>query len=76
MALMFNSLLTEIDIDPVDVRLLRHETHKDRGTTPYTRWRDDLAAFERYQGSQATPNRSKFQGRYWAKVVTENRDNL
>jgi hypothetical protein len=69
MGLRFNMLLDDARIKPADVRLLRHETQIRRGVTPYLLWRDDPAAFERYQGTQHTKNLAKLKGRYWAGFV-------
>lgn len=71
MPLKFNALLRDEGIDPADVRLLRHQTGKVRGRTPYVLWRDDPAAFERYQSTQdsAPRERSRFRARYWASFV-------
>jgi len=57
--LKFNALLRDEGIDPADVRLLRHQTGKVRGRTPYVLWRDDPAAFERYQSTQDSALREK-----------------
>jgi hypothetical protein len=69
MSLRFNSLLVDEGIDPAEVRLLRHETRKVPGRTPYTIWRDDPAAFDEYQTVQNTFQRSRLEGRYWASFV-------
>lgn len=71
MSLRFNALLKDVGIDPAEVRLLRHQTGKVRGKTPYTLWRDDLAAFERYQTVQngAPREQAKLRARYWASFV-------
>ncbi len=71
MALRFNMLLQDAGIDLSDVRLLRHQTDKVIGRTPYSLWRDDPDAFERYQSTQSgTPRqRARFNGRYWASFV-------
>lgn len=69
MPLRFNMLLRDEGIDPSDVRLLRHQTKKGPGRTPYTLWRDDPAGFEKYQSIQHTERRSHFNGRYWASFV-------
>lgn len=69
MPLTFNQLLRSEGIDPGDVRLLRHQTDKVRGRTPYTLWRDDPGAFERYQNTQDSNQRAHFRGRYWASFV-------
>ncbi len=52
MPLMFNMLLEDAGISPSDVRLLRHQTGKVPGRSPYTLWRDDVTAFEQYQSTQ------------------------
>lgn len=69
MGLRFNMLLNDAGIDPATVRLLRHQTNKFAGRTPYTLWRDDLAGFERYQSTQDSTKRGYFSGRYWASFV-------
>lgn len=69
MALTFNLLLRDAGIDPDDVRLLRHETRKHRGRTPYSIWRRDPALLERYQSTQERTGRSYFASRYWAAFV-------
>ena len=71
MALRFNMLLLDVGIAPSEVRLLRHQTGKVIGRTPYSLWRDDPDAFERYQSTQdSTPRqRARFNGRYWASFV-------
>jgi hypothetical protein len=69
MPLTFNMLLHSEGIDPAEVRLLRHQTGKVRGRTPYSLWCDDVPAFERYQSVQDTRQRSHFRGRYWASFV-------
>ena len=65
-------LLREEGIEPADVRLLRHQTDKVRGRTPYTLWRDDLPSFEHYQSMQspASHQRTRFQAPYWASFVS------
>ena len=72
MAIRFNALLADEGIDPATVRLLRHQTGKVRGRTPYSLWRDDLEGFERYQSTQdsAPRERAKFVGPYWASFVS------
>jgi hypothetical protein len=71
MSLRFNMLLADEGIDPSEVRLLRHQTDKVVGRTPYSLWRDDVAAFERYQSTQDSEprQRARFKGRYWASFV-------
>jgi hypothetical protein len=61
MAILFNSVLTQIGIDPANVILLRHQDQRAaRGRTPYELWRDNPVAFEQYQSLQSIPNRPKF----------------
>jgi hypothetical protein len=67
--LTFNLLLQQAGIDPSETRLLRHETKKHRGRTPYSLWRDGLERFERYQDTQLTHRRSYFTGKHWASFV-------
>jgi hypothetical protein len=64
-------LLADEGISPSDVRLLRHQTVRALGRTPYSLWRDDVDAFESYQSTQdSTPKqRSRFRARYWASFV-------
>lgn len=71
MALRFNMLLADEGITPSDVRLLRHQTGKVPGRTPYSLWRDDPVAFERYQSLQdgSPTQRPRFSARYWASFV-------
>jgi hypothetical protein len=71
MSLRFNMLLADEGIDPSEVRLLRHQTDKVVGRTPYSLWRDDVAAFECYQSTQDSEprQRARFKGRYWASFV-------
>jgi hypothetical protein len=70
MPLQFNSLLAQVGIEPVAVRLLRHQDPRSRkGRTPYELWRDDRPAFETYQGIQSFDNRAKLRGDYWASFV-------
>lgn len=69
MGLIFNSILDGWGIDPCDVRLLRHQTIKYAGRTPYTLWRDALPGFLTYQSIQSVQNRSRLAARYWASFV-------
>lgn len=69
MAILFNMLLDGADIDPADVRLLRHKDGRAApGRTPYDLWRDDRPAFERYQSVQSG-KRALFQSPLWAIFV-------
>jgi hypothetical protein len=72
MPAMFNSILAQENIEPSQVRLLRHQDNRP-GTllTPYKLWRDNRPAFEDYQRVQAVTNRSKFRFPYWASFVAD-----
>jgi hypothetical protein len=67
--LRFNQLLIDENIDPAQVRLLRHQTGKVAGRTPYTLWRDEPEAFDRYQTTQDSAQRARFAGSYWASFI-------
>ncbi|MCS6920419.1 MAG: GIY-YIG nuclease family protein [Elioraea sp.] len=71
MTLRFNMLLAAEGIAPADVRLLRHQKVETRVRTPYSLWRDDPAAFERYQSMQhaSARRRAIFAAPYWASFV-------
>lgn len=69
MPLRFNMLLEGSGIAPYEVRLLRHQTGKVPGRTPYSLWRDDPDGFERYQSTQDPAQRSRFAAPYWASFV-------
>ena len=70
MPIMFNTVLREVELEPAQVRLIRHkDTSAARGRSPYELWRDDLSAFERYQSLQNIKNRKKFSAPYWAVFI-------
>ena len=70
MPLLFNTLLHDAGLPPNQVRLLRHQTGKSRGRTPYTLWRDDRIAFEQFQSYQlGGDRRAYFAAPYWASFV-------
>lgn len=69
MGMTFNSILDDYGLDPRDVRLLRHQTIKYAGRTPYTLWRDNHDGFLLYQSIQSVKNRSRLSSRYWASFV-------
>jgi hypothetical protein len=71
MPLTFNLLLQSEGIDPADVRLLRHQTVRAIGRTPYSLWRDQPEQFERYQSTQDPLKRNEFDYPYWASFVVE-----
>lgn len=70
MPFRFNTLLEDAGVAPSEVRLLRHQTGKIRGRTPYSLWRDDRQGFERYQSYQrGGVRRAYFAAPYWASFV-------
>jgi hypothetical protein len=70
MPFLFNTLLEDAGLAPSQVRLLRHQTGKVRGRTPYSLWRDDRTGFERYQSYQlGGDRRAYFAAPYWASFV-------
>lgn len=69
MGLTFNAILENLGIAPSDVRLLRHQTVKYSGRTPYTLWRDNPEGFLVYQSIQSVQNRPRLSARYWASFV-------
>ena len=70
MPLRFNTFLTQFDIAPSTVRLLRHQDSRSaKGRTPYELWRDDRPSFNFYQEAQSLGNRSKLRAEFWASFV-------
>ena len=71
MPIMLNSLLTQIELEPANVILLRHQDKRAApGRTPYELWRDNRPAFERYQSTQNIRNRQKLsRASVWASFV-------
>ncbi len=63
--LFFNTLLAEVGLDPKDVRMVRHQDHREN-VTPYTLWRASDGRFEFYQASQG---RDRFKSRYVASFI-------
>lgn len=64
----FNTLLREAGIDPVDVRLLRHQAQVG-GRSLLDIWRIDRPLFEAYQAHQLSSARTSFARRYWASFI-------
>ena len=50
--LTFNDLLTLEGVDPVQVRLVRHQDRRLRAGRLYEAWLNDRVSFEAYQGAQ------------------------
>lgn len=76
--LTFNDLLSKCGLSLSGVRMLRHVQHDaSRGRSTYELWRNDRAAFERYQAEQSPAIRSKLTGTHWASfVVTPRQETL
>lgn len=53
LVLTFNDLLTLEGVDPLPVRLVRHQDGRFRAGRLYEAWRSDRAAFEFYQSTQS-----------------------
>lgn len=72
MPIRFNALLREHDIDPGDVRLLRHQdTRVARGPSVYRLWREQRALFEEYQAWQPDSLRGRLDAKYWAVFLKD-----
>jgi hypothetical protein len=71
MAILFNSVLQQNDIDPANVILVRHQDQRAApGRTPYELWRDNRPAFEHYQSTQSIANRPRLsRASVWASFV-------
>ncbi len=75
MPIMLNTLLRSVEVDPADVRLMRHKDKRaTKGRSPYELWRDDRDKFDLYQSSQKIENRSKFSAPYWCVFVVNLND--
>lgn len=69
----FNDLLHSVGISPREVSLLRHQTVTAAGDTPFALRSRSLAAFERYQSTQAAGKPVFHRPRYWASFVAPNK---
>ena len=69
LGLTFNSILDGIDVDPRDVRLLRHTPDRYFGRTLYALWRDGSPDFLTYQSIQHVKTRERLNSPYWATFV-------
>lgn len=70
MPLTFNSFLSENDISPKEVRLLRHAKRQgSAGMSPLQAWREDRPRFEAYQATQPSKDRQFYDVPYWASFV-------
>jgi hypothetical protein len=68
MPFRFNQILRDLDIDPAEVRLLRHQPNVG-GKSLLEVWRSDQPAFDDYQAHQMTAKRAYFTGTYWAAFI-------
>lgn len=67
---MFNMLLTEAQINPADVRLLRHkDSRSDKNLTPFELWQNNRQQFEVYQSTQGKSHQSNLKSKYWASFI-------
>jgi hypothetical protein len=74
--LMFNSLLEGSQVDPRDVRILRHrDAAAQSGCKPYELWRDSYDAFIAHQSRQSART-AKIIGhaKFWASFVVTQRE--
>lgn len=72
MALRFNAILEENELNPASVRLVRHKDQRSSaGRSPYELWRDDRKAFDDYQSTQRVRNRKIFSAPFWAVFVAD-----
>ena len=62
----FNQLLADVGLNPVDVRLLRHQTILSAGRSLLDAWRSDRPTFDAYQALQLSAKRASFVRPYWA----------
>jgi hypothetical protein len=68
--MLFNELLESVNINPSDVRLLRHkDPRSNKGKAPYDLWHNDRDQFELYQSVQAFYKRKNLGSKYWASFV-------
>lgn len=70
MSMMFNTQLSEAQIELQKVRLLRHKDNRSsRGRSPFELWRDNRPLFDLYQSTQSLHNATKLGAEYWASFV-------
>lgn len=68
MPFRFNMLLSEVGVNPAEVRLLRHQPQV-AGRSLIDIWRADRAQLEAYQATQSVSNRARFARPYWAAFI-------
>lgn len=72
MPIRFNALLRDRDINPADVRLLRHQdTRGAKGASIYQLWREDRPRFEAYQAWQPSSQKGRPKAKYWAVFLKD-----
>jgi hypothetical protein len=69
MTLSFNTLLTDVGIEPASVRLLRHMTELPDGRIPLELWHECTNAFDEYQSYQSSSQRARFARPWWANFA-------
>ena len=69
MPLTFNTLLRAADIDPANVRLLRHRDDQGASRTLWDLWTNNRATFEAYQARQQKSSRPRLAAPIWASFV-------
>lgn len=69
MVLTFNSILSDMNVAPSKVRLLRHTPDRFFGRTLYALWRDGHPDFLTYQSTQEKKTRARLDSPYWASFV-------
>lgn len=73
MPILFNTLLEQNEIEPGDVRLIRHKDRRaEKGRNPFELWLYDTESFEKYQSIQGIDGEVKLNSRYWASFVGSN----
>ncbi len=69
MTIYFKTLLTDANLEPKTVKVLRHTIGR---TDLFAVWRSDRAAFETYQSIQQQKSRSYFVRPWWASFIALN----
>lgn len=68
-AFSFNALLSDFDLDPENVTLIRHQKKIAGRPTSYGLWATDRPQFETWQAIQSPKNRNTFGRQFWASFV-------
>lgn len=67
--LRFNMLLHDVEIDPADVRLLRHQPVLGNGVTLIDRFNNDRGALLAWQSIQSRRRRTHLAAPYWTSFL-------